>query len=557
MTGKKIRRVFVWLCILAFLQVCVLNIRWVEFRILGETHVAFMFSPAMGAVYLVILLCAAFKEELEKLVYRADGYLLGDLSLKPLASFHARYDLIFWVLCIVFGLLFVIAVPPMYAPDETNHFARAYMLAHGNILPTVESGRAVGYVSRDFTDFLASWNSQTWKAGSKLPFSTLNDLFTTAASSTDNAVAVDFPYPYLSFFMYIPQAIGILIGRLFFHLFGAESYYNIYVQLLFARLANLTAYLIVIFIAIRIIPVYKRTLAILTLMPMSVFIASSCSYDVYMYTVCILYTALVLRYTFDPDVKAIGGRRRAALIVLGFLILVGKYVYFPLLFLVYVIPREKLGDKSKRHTFFTTILPCIGLLAIWLLIYHHSITGIAQDVYSQAYTEQALFVLMHPVKYMAILVSNLNIYSKSWVTGFVGLFGWLNVPMPLGFVTFYIVLLLASAAFETVINQSCLPRWLLGAVGVLCYVLVATAEYVVWTPGLGRGHVGQYTIIGVQGRYFIPFALPLLLLLVNNLPYRTYLFGKIDLLFHRLMPFALAGTLVYAFVFLLQTYWAL
>lgn len=532
------------------------NIKWVEFRVLGETSVRFSFPLPVALLCAAVLVCVAFKEELERLLFRFDGYLLGDMSLKPFINSSARYDLVFVVLAAAFGLLFVFFVPPMFAPDETNHFTRAWLLAHGQLLPSVsDSKTAVGYVTRDLRDFLKAWNAGTWSPGKKLSLDEYRALFSAALSGGGAVRAVDFPYPYLSFFMYIPQAVGILIGEFLFFLFRRPLDYTIYIQLLFARAANLAVYVAAIFMAIRTTPVFKRTLAILTLMPMAIFIASSCSYDVYMYGACILYAAYVFKCAYDPAVRTVDTGRKAVLILLQFLILVGKYVYFPLLFLVFLIPREKFQNRSKKRIFASLALPSAGLLFLWLLAYKISITGVAGDAYSKAYEEQALFVLLHPLKYTAILATNLHLFSKDWATGFVGLFGWLNVPMPMAFVIFYIVLLLLSAVFETVVNESAVPRALLGFVALACYVLIATAEYVVWTPTLGNGKVGQYTIIGVQGRYFIPFAFPLLLMLVNKLPYRTYLFGKIDVWFHRAAPFVLSGTLVYAAVFLLQTYW--
>lgn len=556
MASKKLKRVLIWISILGFTEIFVFNIKWIEYRILGETTVPFSFPPAMAVIYAIILFSAAFKEELEKLIFKLDGYLLGDMSLKPFVNFTTGYEKTFVLLAAIFGLLFVFVIPPMFAPDETNHFTRACLLAHGQFLPVLnQSKNAVGNVSPDLQSFIQTWNGGTCSMGKKVTLAEYHNLITSTLSQNSETVQVNYPYPYLSFFMYIPQSIGIAIGRLVFSLFHASRDYNIYIQLIFSRISNLTTYIVFIFLSIRITPIFKRTLTILALMPMSIFIAASCSYDVFMYSFCILYLAYILKLTYDPDIRLIEWNQKLVLILLQFLILVGKYVYFPLLFLIFLIPSEKFHCQSKKKIFLAVALPSLILLSIWLIIYKLSVAGMAGDAFSSAYKGQAFFVLFHPIKYFAILMSNLNICRESWMTGFVGLFGWLNVPMPMAFVLFYIVLLLFSAVIETVINQSCLSRPLLGLVAAACYVLVATAEYVIWTPGLGNGKVGQDTIIGVQGRYFIPFAFPILLLFVNKLPYRTYLFGVMDVFMHKCYAYVLTGTLIYAAVFLLQTYW--
>lgn len=510
----------------------------------------------MVAVCAAVLAIAAFQEEIEMRFYRLDGRLFGQAEhyVPPEASIH--YDRLFLWMAFAIGLLFVFLVPPMAAPDETNHFTRAYLLAHGQFLPVLDaSKRAVGMGSSDLRDFLSVWNATTSDPSHKITAQMFGNLLKTTVSNGTPSISIDYPYPYLSFFLYIPQALGIRLGSLLFALFHANNHYNIYIQLVFARIANLAFFIGCMALAIRTSPFFKRTITLLALMPMTVFIASSCSYDVFLYSFCFLYITYVLKCAYDPTVTEIRGRQIGILVFLQFCIIAGKYVYFPLLFLIFLIPQEKFHGQPKRKILLTTVLPSVLCTLIWLVAYKVSTVGMVADVYSRVYREQAQFILLHPVKYMAILLDNLYLYRGNWVTGFVGLFGWLNVPLPMGFVIFYVVLLIASAILETVINRSFLSRRMLGVAAAACYILVATAEYVIWTPSLGNGKVGQSAIIGVQGRYFIPFAFPILLLLANKLTYRTYLFGKLDTVMHRCAVFILAGSLLFSVIFLLRCYW--
>ncbi|AVQ95977.1 DUF2142 domain-containing protein [Ethanoligenens harbinense] len=555
-TKKKCKRVLAWAAVLAVVEVAVCNIHWIEYRFLGGERAAFTVPPVMIAAAGVILGIAAFQEELEQQIYRLDGRFFGkrEQYVSPQAS--VRYERLFAWLALVFGLLFVFLIPPMSAPDETNHFTRAFLLAHGQLFPMVDaSQKAVGTVTPDLPLFLRTWNASTSAPGSHVSFQTVAGLFTAAASPQMPSAVVDYPYPYLSFFLYIPQALGIVLGEALFGLFRMSAHYNIYLQLLFARMANLGFYIGAISLVIRITPFFKRTLTILMLMPMAVFIASSCSYDVFLYSFCLLYLAYVLKCAYDPTVTEIKGRQLFVLILLQFCILLGKYVYFPLLLLIFLIPREKFHSQPKRKILLATALPSAVCLTVWLLAYKISTLGMAADPYANVYREQAQFVLFHPVQYAAMLLDNLYRYRQDWVTGFVGLFGWLNAPLPLPFVLFYVVLLIVSAMLEVVINRTFLSRRMLAFVSVMCYILVATAEYIVWTPSLGNGTVGQLNIIGVQGRYFIPFAFPILLLLANKWAYRTYTFGRMDMALHRVAVFIISGSLAFSIYYVLHCYW--
>lgn len=553
---ERLIRAFECLAVLLFIELFVCNIKWIEYRLLSGHAVRFSLSPVVAAAFIVLPVCAYFLPELQNALFRLDGHAMGGGDLSPFAGARVQYENIFVAFALLFGLVFIFVIPPMFAPDETNHFTRAYLLANGQLMPEVNSsGDAVGYVRRELRSFLGTWNAGTWSPGKKTTLRQVSELFSGTVTRKPRRVEVAFPYPYLSFFMYIPQALGIFLGSLLFDLLRISQKYNIYMQMLAARAANLICYVVCLYFSIRLTPFFKRTLTVLALTPMAIFIASSCSYDVFMYSFCILYLALILNFAYDPGISRIGPGRTVALIILQFFILLGKYVYFPLLFLIFLIPKKKFGTDSRIKILLKVALPSLALLCVWLLAYKFSIRGLAADQYSGAYHQQAVFVLSHPIKYIAILASNLAISGKVWATGFVGLFGWLNVPIPMPFVIAYIVFLLCSAVFETVANQSTLSRPLLGAVSVACYILVATAEYVVWTPSLGHGGVGQYTIIGIQGRYFIPFAFPLLLILANSLPYRTYLFGKGDILLNRFSKILLGGSLIFALFFLLKCYW--
>ncbi|MFT9057217.1 MAG: hypothetical protein ABF449_11510, partial [Ethanoligenens sp.] len=133
--------------------------------------------------------------------YRLDGRLFGQAEhyVPPEASIH--YDRLFIWMAFAIGLLFVFLVPPMAAPDETNHFTRAYLLAHGQFLPVLDaSKRAVGMGSSDLRDFLSVWNATTSDPSHKITAQMFGNLLKTTVSNGIPSISIDYPYPYLSFF---------------------------------------------------------------------------------------------------------------------------------------------------------------------------------------------------------------------------------------------------------------------------------------------------------------------------------------------------------------------
>lgn len=553
---RRLLRVLKYAGVLTLAEVSVCNIEWLTWLVFGGKPAVFTVPPAMVVLTAAALLFAAFKEEITARVWRADNRLFPRETRRPQEpQGGARYERLFLWMALGVGVAFVFLIPPMTSPDETNHFTRALLLAGGQFFPALDSdGQAVGKVTADLPTFLSTWNANRSFSGSWVSSQALQSLLVSTASPAADTTTVSYPYPYLSFFLYLPQAAGIVAARALFALLHLSVHCNLYVQLLFARLFNLGCYVALGALALRVMPFFRRTLALLLLMPMPVYIAASCNYDVFLYGACFLYLALVLHLACDPTVETVGRAHLAALAALQFCILVAKYLYFPLLFLILLIPRRKF-KRHGRRALFATLAVSGGCMAMWLLAYKISVLHASPDPFRFRYREQAQFVLTHLPRYLFLLWQSLFAQAEIWETGFVGLFGWLNNAFPLVFVQGYIILLLFSALMERVDGKNIPHRRLPALLSVACYVLVASAEYVIWTPSLGYGYVGQNSIIGMQGRYFIPFALPLLLLLANPWPARLELAAKTDRALHKATPFLAAGSLGFSVLFLLQLYW--
>ena len=58
----------------------------------------------------------------------------------------------FFVYCaLIFGIIFLILIPPFQSPDEDSHFKRAYVVSYGKLYPSSKDG-VMGLI------FLTKWS---------------------------------------------------------------------------------------------------------------------------------------------------------------------------------------------------------------------------------------------------------------------------------------------------------------------------------------------------------------------------------------------------------------
>ena len=87
---------------------------------------------------------------------------------------------------------------------------------------------------------------------------------------------------------------------------------------------------------------------------------------------------------------------------------------------------------------------------------------------------------------------------------------------------------------------------------LLIIIAVFSALYITWTPLVNGHKIGTDQISGVQGRYFIPIIIPILLLFSNS-KIKKYKFLNI-IRENSFLPFI--GILVISSVTILLRYWA-
>lgn len=201
-------------------------------------------------------------------------------------------------------------------------------------------------------------------------------------------------------------------------------------------------------------------------------------------------------------------------IMVGLSIVTGmmKQTYIFLLLAYYLIPSDKFKNKKQyvaigivlfitaTVTSFLWLKVCLG--GQGLLMVNGAIPSL-----------QTKFIIRHPFEFLMVLCRTAfnSELINSYLIGFVGYFGMLRIPLPSILSLTYLFMLYNISLFTR--NDFVLDikrRILLLLIFLGCVLAVFAALYITWTTPEAK------IIEGVQGRYFIPAILPLLLSLSIN-----------------------------------------
>ena len=274
------------------------------------------------------------------------------------------------------------------------------------------------------------------------------------------------------------------------------------------RLAGLLSYLLLAWLAVRLIPVGKWTLAILAVAPMALFQAATINADTISNGIGLLFIGVCLNIRLRGQIR---WREWGVLIGCIFLLLLAKSNLFFLLFLPFFILSPARFKMKGGYVL-------LGIAALILLLVEAGGWNVlalshAQSVFPGADPiGQLKFIAGHPWEFLKTVLqdvwSNKQAYTRQWF-GVYG-YGYWSVP----FITyiFYIVALVSILFMKPDGDSfSKTLRLQLGFVFLLGYLTTVGILYLTYTP------VGSSSILGVQGRYLIP-VMPLLFLALNGLP---------------------------------------
>ncbi len=404
----------------------------------------------------------------------------------------------FVVIGSLFGLLYLVCVPPFQVPDENRHFWRAYQIAEGHWISQVHDGQAGGWLPVSIAECGVSTEAMNWDFSEKTTRADIQSRFSTPLNP-DQRVFVPLRSAVYSPVAYLPAAAAMRTAML-----GDVSPLML---MYIGRLANLLCWLVLTWYAIHNLPFYKWLFVVLALTPMSLVQAASLSADSLTNALAFLCLALFLSEAFTA--RPFDRRSLYRLLIVTILLVLTKNVFLLFCLLFFIIPARRFASRRQYLVNFSIlVIGSTAALAIWALTVRHLPVDWKMDVFPE---RQAAWILRHPVDYLLILARTLARYYWYYYTGFVGAFGWKFFYLGAWHVRLWMLLIvlvsLTDADREKTIalRQKSLLAVVFAATGGLIFTLL----YACWNP------VGAPLIEGVQARYFIPIA-PLLCMLFSN-----------------------------------------
>lgn len=412
------------------------------------------------------------------------------------------------------GALLVFISMPLSSPDEVIHFLNSYAFSRGDAFPEVVDGALGKYIPANIVEFTEYWHPRVYE---DVKF-TINELIQMSHTASVSTSSIFYPSPVtgISPICYLMSSLGMLVGQGIGNLFNAEivntSPYNL---MIYGRLGNLVFYIGVIYWALKLTPRFKRTMLLLSMMPMSLFLGTSINYDAILIPISFLTIAVVLKILNSRANEIVTSDIVLVLVCVFFLVAV-KQVYAVLVLLFLAIPRKKYGT-TKRMALCITAVAVTAFLAYIPNLIIGNISIDVVDPNAALRQEQTQFVLTHLGHTGKIILNNIKESYQSYLLMFFGNLGWLNVPLPVPMETIFYALLILIAGFECLSSPIWDQKWKRGlaAAGVIIGVMaIMLSMYINHT--ILYTTVGSHHIHGIQGRYFIPLFLPAVLIAANG-----------------------------------------
>lgn len=402
---------------------------------------------------------------------------------------------IFLVMALTMGTLFVVLNPFVKVGwDEDVHFQRAYTLP---VTPTVKtnlgidlycSGQAISwpyniYQSKEEKEELASELS---KCADYRNDAVEKSRYESTKENSGNIYNIG----------YLTQTIGIRFGQLL-------NLDFVYVYML-GRWFNMLTYVLLMYVAVRILKYGKRLLSIIGLMPTPMFIAANYAYDPFV-TGCIsIALAIIINEMIDKDSKM---KVKNMILFVLFMCLgcMPKAVYIPFILLALFLKKDKFKNKKQSVIFKSTVL--VGFFAMMSTFVLPSLLNTGTNMGDARggntnVAEQLGLILTHPLAYIELWGRKVGSTFQDFVFGesVFGLLGHLNATP----VVPVIILLIVFVIFTD--NVDIDDRRFDVKQKVTISILITMVIGLIWTAlYLSFTEVGSNNIVGVQGRYYIPF----------------------------------------------------
>ena len=451
---------------------------------------------------------------------------------------------------LILGLGYMYVFPAMSAPDEIAHFISAYKISNKMLgkQATVKDGHVIiraqdlwiedvdGEYTFDKSKseeekvLIPEEGSHGKIISSKLEETSYKVFYAEGnIRGTDNyisfggkdyekAQSLHAPVNTIPSVYFLP-ATGITVARIM----GLNSIYLV----LFGRMANLILFILFGTLGIYFLPKFKEFIFLVSLLPTTIELAASYSYDAVMISsmiFCVSYVFFLAHEKEEFDIKDL-----VIISLIAGLVLPCKMVYFPMLLMLFSIPlykfkfRGKVDGKIKKENIAFFLTSAVVVLLSWVfamyLVNRSTVVGYSTSNTSslewageESYTIG--YLLHNKLKAVKLfyntLLLQLEYYHKTMFGAYLGhADDVVGIPY-IGFLVLNIGMIF-SVFGEAKEKQLLVKERVLTGISIFFVIfLVLLSMLIAWTP------ISSEFIEGVSGRYFIPVLLPLLMICRNN-----------------------------------------
>lgn len=468
------------------------------------------------------------------------------------ASQRKKYNLpnLFFALALLFGLLLVFLEPPFVCPDEAAHYLNICRISRGGIFTDVQDGAVGSWLTTEEVDYYYHYGWIYNEPGSdvRFDFRTMCGLIGRGASEEMVFFGTGFatinPVPYL-----LPSFV-VAIARF---LLGSVNAYEI---LLISKIANLFFYAAIVRWALLKTKAFRHTMFLLALMAMSIFQAVSTSYDSPLIAVSFLLFAYATKLLCACEDYRIT-KEDIVVISLACGLLCGcKIAYAPLILIFLSVSIVKFGGWKRWGI-------CVGAVAGACILFYlipnviiSIITRGIEEPMSGAVLAQKEYFRDNFWQFPKIVFNTFDAFGSFWLESFIGKLGWLDTPFPKSFLLLFFVISTLNAMIDACsIKEIKWETRVFSLAGVLIFLIGSLyTMYIEWNPALGI--IGGDVINGMQGRYFIPVALFVLIAISNPILHRVRYKEKIEGIRESVVPMTAVISLCLTVLLIFVRYWA-
>lgn len=421
-----------------------------------------------------------------------------------------RIEKLFCILATTLGLMYLVASPLFTGSDEHNHYYRIYEISSGVLITPIKDNKIVGTkmpksLAETFENQAKELSNRNIYIKYHDEIKMMNNKITKEKIQYGTKYTTEYVNTALySPVQYFPQVVGFLVGKLF----------NVGPFWLgeLGRIFNLIFYILICTYFLYKLPRLKTFAAIVLLSPTLLSNATTLSADGFTNALIFAFIAMIIYYRYNDRTLAI--HDKILLLLLSAMLSLCKIVYLPFILFLIVIPKEKFLNTKQKLIFIITCLVIGSILGIgWI-----KITDRYFDVYYLNTETQKLHILRNLLGYFVVV---LRTYCDSFSNLVFNIFGGNNLyhsqlaVYNIISVTYIIIVLFCffekeSAKKYDTTNLETRDKLVLISLMLIIIALITTAIYIQCTANFIM--IDSPIIYGLQGRYYLPIVMCILLL---------------------------------------------